>query len=276
MNHFPILKDSLLEFSHFNYDASAGTWKKENIIMRECIKINIFVEGAFSVFSDGVLHYPSYGDVCFLPPMKMHYGQITKPMHIQYYQLDIGRDTFSSIPNGELLIGRLIDLTAHSDSFLRPTPQKAKDILRLCGEIKDAIQKEESFLAYAKIIELLSMLYALYLTPTSVASESFSLRTSQALRYIEKNFAANVTVKQISEELGVSTSFLSRIFKKEIGLSVHEYLIQCRVLKSIEALETHSVTETGYLCGFSDSAHFISVFKKHTGMTPMQYKKRRY
>ena len=277
MIHFPILKstnaNSILEFSHFDMDAVAGTWKKENIIMRNSLKINVFVEGSFSVFSDEILHYPVYGDICLLPPMKMHYGQITKQTHINYYQLDIGRDTFSAIPDGNLLIDRLIDLTAHADSFLRPSPEKGKEILRLCGEIETALRKEEAFLAYAKVIEFLSMLYPLYKSPTSVARADFSLRTSQIIRYIEKHYAEDVTITEIATELGVSASFLSRIFKKEIGIPIHEYLNQYRISKSLSLLKTHSITEVGYICGFCDNSHFISIFKKYIGTTPMQYKK---
>jgi AraC-like DNA-binding protein len=254
-------------------DAVAGTWKKENIIMRNSLKINVFVEGSFSVFSDEMLHYPIYGDICFLPPMKMHYGQITKQTHINYYQLDIGRDTFSTIPDGKLLIDRLIDLTAHADSFLRPSPEKGKEILRLCGEIETALRKEEAFLAYAKVLEFLSMLYPLYQNPTNVARADFSLRTSQIIRYIEKHYAEDVTITEIATELGVSASFLSRIFKKEIGIPIHEYLNQYRISKSLSLLKTHSITEVGYICGFCDNSHFISIFKKYIGTTPMQYKK---
>ena len=277
MIHFPILKsknaNAILEFSHFDMDALAGTWKKENIIMRNNLKINVFVEGSFSVFSDEILHYPVYGDICLLPPMKMHYGQITKQMHINYYQLDIGRDALSAIPDGNLLIDRLIDLTAHADSFLRPSPEKGKEALRLCEEIETALRKEEAFLAYAKVIEFLSMLYPLYQNPTSVARADFSLRTSQIIRYIEKHYAEDVTITEIAKELGVSASFLSRIFKKEIGIPIHEYLNQYRISKSLSLLKTHTVTEVGYICGFCDNSHFISIFKKYIGTTPMQYKK---
>ena len=277
MIHFPILKstnaNSILEFSHFDMDALAGTWKKENIIMRNSLKINVFVEGSFSVFSDEMLHYPIYGDIFLLPPMKMHYGQITKQMHINYYQLDIGRDTFSTIPDGNLLIDRLIDLTAHADSFLRPSPEKGKEALRLCEEIETALRKEEAFLAYAKVIEFLSMLYPLYKSPTSVARADFSLRTLQIIRYIEKHYAEDVTITEIAKELGVSASFLSRIFKKEIGIPIHEYLNQYRISKSLSLLKIHTVTEVGYICGFCDNSHFISIFKKYIGTTPMQYKK---
>ena len=44
----------------------------------------------------------------------------------------------------------------------------------------------------------------------------------------------------------------------------------CNISKSLKLLKTHTVTEVGYICGFCDSSHFVSIFKKHTGTTPMQ------
>ena len=76
--------------------------------MRNCFKINVFIEGKFSIFTDEeVLHHSTYGDICVLPPMKMHYGQITEATHVNYYQLDVGRNAFWSIPDGERMINRL-------------------------------------------------------------------------------------------------------------------------------------------------------------------------
>ena len=275
MNHFPIQKtvskDSILNFSHFVMDAPAGTWKKEHVIMCDGFKINVFVEGSFSVFSDGVLHRPAYGDICVLPPMKMHYGQITEPMHINYYQLDVGPNAFSAVPDGDRLIGRLLEVMADNDSFLRPDAGNRDTVLKLCREIEGAILKDEVFLAYAKVVELLSLFSTLYLRPMKVTGVAYSLRTAETIRYIEANYAENISVKQLSAALGVSTSFLSRIFKKEIGVTIHEYLNQYRIAQSIPLLKNHSVTEVGYLCGFCDNSHFISVFKRYMGTTPMQY-----
>ena len=276
MDHKQIVPNAdertFIAFSHFDHDAPAGLWKKKNVVIWNHIKINVFVESPFSVFSDGVLHHPAYGDICLFAPMKMHYGQITKDMHVNYYEFDIGREAFSAVPGGDALIERLLSLTAHADSFLRPSAESREAALRLCREIEDSVKREEMFLAYAKIIEFLSLLYKLYLNPTRLMGDSFSLRTSQALAYVEKNYAENITVEKIAEALGVSTSFLCRVFKKEMAMTVHEYLSQYRISKALSLLETHSVTETGYLCGFCDNSHFISVFKKHMKQTPMQYK----
>ena len=276
MDHRQIVPNAdertFIAFSHFDHDAPAGLWKKKNVVIWDHIKINVFIESPFSVFSDGVLHHPAYGDICLFSPMKMHYGQITRDMHVNYYEFDIGCEAFSSVPGGDGLIERLLSLVAHTDSFLRPSPESRETVFRLCREIEDSVKKDEMHLAYAKIIEFLSLLCTLYLHPLRLAGEHFSLRTSQALSYIEKNYAENITVEKIAAALGVSASFLCRVFKKEMAMTVHEYLSQYRISKALSLLEAHSVTETGYLCGFCDNSHFISVFKKHMKITPMQYK----
>jgi AraC-like DNA-binding protein len=194
-------------------------------------------------------------------------------MHINYYQLDIGQDALSHVPDGNLLLSRLVDLTANKGSFLRPTPQKREVILRLCEEIEAAIRGEALYLAFAKVVEFLCVLYPLYLNPTVASGIAFSLRTTQVMRYIEKHYGESITVKGLAQALGVSASFLSRVFKKESGFTVHEYLNQYRILRATEWLKTHSVTETAYACGFCDNSHFIALFKKHMYQTPLQYKK---
>jgi AraC-like DNA-binding protein len=278
MVHIPIQKakdpHAILDFSHFIQDAPAGLWKKENVIMHHFIKINVFVEGSFSVFSDNLLHLPTYGDVCVLSPLKMHYGQIEKEMHIDYYQFNVGLEAFSAIPDGDQLTQRLQEITTHRDSFVRPDPQSRENVLRLCRETEEAIRGDNYALAYAKTVEFLSVLYPLYANPSGEVRTAFSYRIRQITDYIEAHYAEDLTRERIAEALGISPSFLSRIFKKELGVTVHEYLNRYRILKSLPLLACHSVTETGYLCGFCDTSHFISVFKKHMGETPTCYIRR--
>jgi len=280
MYHIPIQKstdrDHIIEFSHFDTDAPAGTWKKEHVIMLNSFKINVFIEGKFSVFTDDALNYPVYGDICVLPPMKMHYGQITEFTHINYYQLDVGLKAFSAVPGGDRLTGQLLEVMAGHDSFLRPDAKSRDNVLNLCREIELSVAKGEYYLAYAKVIELLTLLHSLYLRPTNTVGVAYSLRTADTLRYIETNYGENISLKQISASLGVSTSYLSRIFKKEIGVTIHEYLNQYRISKSISLLKTNSVTDVGYTCGFCDNSHFISIFKKYIGMTPLEFKRQQY
>jgi AraC-like DNA-binding protein len=275
--HFPIIDTSdnnhLLEFSHFNSDAPAGLWKKENVISIDSIKINIFIEGSFSVFSDSTLHHPMRGDICVLPPKKMHYGQISAPTHINYYQLNVGTDSFKALPCGDDMIRRLISATSERGSFVRPSDLDAENAIRICQRIETAILEGEPYLAYALIAEIISELYKLYVSSPLLATASPSYYTSRIIKYIEENYSQNITLRLLSTELGASSSYIARIFKAETGMGIHEYLNRYRVFKSTAHLTDHSVAEVAYMCGFSDSSHFITVFKKHMGTTPTSYKK---
>ena len=101
---------------------------------------------------------------------------------------------------------------------------------------------------------------------------TFSYHTSNVIKYIESNYSEDISIERIAETANVSQSYISRIFKKETGYGIHEYLNQYRVLKATAYLDCHSVADTSFLCGFCDSSHFISIFKKCMGITPMQYK----
>ena len=261
-----------ISFYHFNYDAPSGIFSKENVIAHDFIKINIFVEGDFSVFTDGALHRPKRGDICFFPPMKMHYGHAPMPTHMNYYQLDIGRLALDGVPGGGELILALIEKTKGGESFIRPDGRDIGEVILLCEKIEGALSDGKDALSYAYLIEFLCLLNSLYTTSRVPCAVSYSKRTAEAIKYIEENYTEGVGVKELAKKIGVSASFLSRIFKKELGISMHEYLNQFRVLKAAEYLKTHSVTECCYLCGFSDTSHFISVFKKYMKTTPMQYK----
>ena len=266
-------RDRMLRFSHYDKDAVAGQWKKENVIVLDSIKINVFLEGRFSVFSDGKLHQPIYGDLCVLSPRKMHYGQILAQTHINYYEIDVGLHAFDAIPDGERMIGQLLETVTLRDAFARPDPQSRERVLTLCREIEGSLSQNERALAYAKVIELLFLFQRLYSTSNLLPGIAFSYHTAKAVQYLEAHYAERISVEDLAATCHVSSSYLSRVFKKETGRGLHEYLNQYRILKAASLLEDHSVTETAYLCGFSDSSHFISVYKKYMNVTPMHSKK---
>lgn len=94
--------------------------------------------------------------------------------------------------------------------------------------------------------------------------------------YMNNNYKNKIDLNSISSEVHINSQYLSRIFKKEIGISCVDYLNLLRVNQACEML-----TETAYpayriACdsGFSDSAYFSRVFTKHIKLTPSQYRKR--
>lgn len=106
--------------------------------------------------------------------------------------------------------------------------------------------------------------------------EKKSPLTKQALELIEKNIGqTELNVDWISESLGCSRSHLSRVFKKENGLSPSEYISRRRLQTAMDALKNSSnkVSKIADACGFTDADYFSRYFKKQTGATPAKFRK---
>jgi hypothetical protein len=93
---------------------------------------------------------------------------------------------------------------------------------------------------------------------------------------IQDHIDTNISLKEISKNLSIHPSYLSREFSKYFDdLSFGEYIRKQRIQKAMELMKDplYSLTEIGYLTGFSDQSHFNRIFKKHTGHTPSAYRK---
>lgn len=79
-------------------------------------------------------------------------------------------------------------------------------------------------------------------------------------------------LKNLAEKTGAVEKTISRIFKKETGLSYQDWRQQWRLQRSIELLvEGNSIGEVSHILDFSSDSAFIEFFKKQTGSTPLQY-----
>ena len=96
----------------------------------------------------------------------------------------------------------------------------------------------------------------------------------KTISYVSKNYKERISLKMISDDLHISTPYLSTLFKKEMGKTFSDFLTHFRIKKSKSMLtETSmSITEIAMLSGFEDQSYFNKVFKKVTGMTPKKYR----
>ncbi|MDD5482317.1 MAG: AraC family transcriptional regulator [Kiritimatiellae bacterium] len=99
---------------------------------------------------------------------------------------------------------------------------------------------------------------------------------NKALEYIRNNYHAAISVAEVAEYSGVSEAHLFLLFKKHLANSPHAYLNAFRLTESKQLLVKGSgnIKEISYQCGFENVESFYRFFKKHTGQTPGQYKKK--
>ena len=78
-----------------------------------------------------------------------------------------------------------------------------------------------------------------------------------------------LTVSQLAKASFLSGSRLAHLFKKQLGISVHQYILWKKILLAVlKSREGYSLTECAHYVGFSDSSHFNKVFYKMFGVTP--------
>lgn len=96
----------------------------------------------------------------------------------------------------------------------------------------------------------------------------------QALTFIDLNLSSNLTVKKVALEVNLSPDYLTRLFKKELGVTVITYINQKRIYRSLKLLKTTnlSIEEIGDLIGLSNTSYFYTLFKREIGISPKQYR----
>ena len=97
-----------------------------------------------------------------------------------------------------------------------------------------------------------------------------------ALRYMHDNFRCDVSMTQLSEIIGVTPQHFCRVFRKTMNVRPNEFLTQLRLDEAKRLLSEReaSVADAAEKSGFRNAGYFSTVFRKHEGMSPAEYKKR--
>lgn len=94
--------------------------------------------------------------------------------------------------------------------------------------------------------------------------------------YIHRNLGSDIGKDEISDYLGISSSYFSLLFKNHFGETFVEYVTKQRMelAKSMLAVTDKSITQIGHVVGYTERRYFSKVFQKYTGMAPSEYRER--
>ena len=144
--------------------------------------------------------------------------------------------------------------------------QNGMDIFRGLGDLRTVREMEQGLCRFSKQIsgEL-----------DQIQKNSSRQIIDRVIRYVESHYMdPELSLSKVSEYASVSTGYLSALFKKETGTNFVKYLMDIRMEKCKELLLTtdHKTYEIAYETGFADSHYFSIAFKKHTGMSPSEFR----
>lgn len=108
------------------------------------------------------------------------------------------------------------------------------------------------------------------------STRKYSAIVKKAVDYIKLHFESPLTLQGIAETIHVNASHLSRKFKEDTGMSIIDFINQNRIEAAKLYLQsnTSTITEIAFIVGFNDVNYFSRVFKKMTGLTPSQFRRK--
>jgi Response regulator containing CheY-like receiver domain and AraC-type DNA-binding domain len=97
------------------------------------------------------------------------------------------------------------------------------------------------------------------------------------IEYVRRNYMKKITLNDISNHVNFSVSYISRIFKEEMGTNMMNFINKVRVENAKLLLMKNEIPliEVSYLCGFEDQTYFNKVFKKLTNISPGKFRDKR-
>jgi len=103
------------------------------------------------------------------------------------------------------------------------------------------------------------------------AKQNLSDVIADTKEYIEKT-PAEFNLTMLSEAIHISKYHLNRKFKEQIGITPYQFYVNERVKKIRQGLlSSSSLSDLAFELGFSDQSHLCNAFKKHMGISPLQY-----
>ncbi|NLC68281.1 MAG: AraC family transcriptional regulator [Clostridiaceae bacterium] len=166
--------------------------------------------------------------------------------------------------------------------FIKLKVSARNDIIVLLERILEEKKNNDigsEFLRYLLMLELFVLLSRSLKMEweNSIMGKSGKLNEviEAAVSFINNNYERNITLSDISRYVFLSRSYFAKAFKEIKGVSPIHYLLRIRVERAGELLvrTNRKVSDIAFGVGFSNQQRFNEIFKKYTGMTPLQCRK---
>ena len=177
-------------------------------------------------------------------------------------------------------------LTSQDIMFIRKTERFAFIPILIAAE-KFSEEEIESALSYSNILLCNSFvckqeifiqhLKAIMTKSKKLSSAKTSILVKKAVFYIDGNISRKFSRKDISNDIGTDQDYLTRIFHREMGMNLWDYINTLRLEegKNLLVYTGLTVKEIAERCGYTTEAYFCNCFRKHYGISPGEIRNNR-
>lgn len=249
--------------------------------------------GELHLSENGTAYRLRKGDVFLLEPGLRHEG-VEKHICAYYY---------IHFSHADIASRQVVDRNALARHFLLDEKQTSTDDSNLCyigkhfalngqsamlqtmhamDELCELYRRKQynrklTALQFARLLIELSREHLLAeLYQDNERNSSSFIKVNALLEYIHRHYFEKMASADIERLFDSNFDYLNRNFKRMTGYPIVQYLNHVRIDRAKELLQATdlSIGEVGYLSGLNDPYYFSKVFKKHVGLSPLQYRAR--
>lgn len=244
-------------------------------------EVYYLLEGERCYFIGTKIYHLKQGSLVFVRRNVIHKTALSREAHHDRILLEISRSYLESVfaITGELTLHDffqddciILSLECEEQNFIT-------ELLLALG--RELGTKNSGFRLLAKSLVAELFIYAKRMenkTNPSASSRTDDPRHRQIEQiacYIAENCCSPLSLNSIAEQFYMNKCYLSRIFKEITGFTVNGYLHARRIQKARSLLIQNSmnISEVSEAAGYENLTYFERVFKKHTGMSPLEYRR---